>query len=88
LTHTQARAPTDQRAPITPIGALAYLANLGRAADQIGGYLRAGRRPALVTGRDRIWIWRATLPITHSGMRSLWCLLSSYRSARSGRPAP
>jgi hypothetical protein len=36
LTHThQARAPTDQRAPITPIGAVAYLANLGRAADQI-----------------------------------------------------
>jgi hypothetical protein len=41
LTHThQARAPTDQRAPITPIGLVAYLANLGRAADQIGGYLR------------------------------------------------
>jgi hypothetical protein len=38
LTHThQARAPTDQRAPITPIGAVAYLANLGRATDQIDG---------------------------------------------------
>ena len=41
MTHThQARASTDQRAPITPIGLVAYLANLGRAADQIGGYLR------------------------------------------------
>jgi hypothetical protein len=26
--------------PITPIGAAAYLANLGRAADQIGGTAR------------------------------------------------
>ena len=41
MTHThQAWAPTDQHAPITPIGAVAYLANLDRAADQIGGYLR------------------------------------------------
>jgi hypothetical protein len=40
LTHAhQARAPTDQRAPITRIGAVVYLANLGRAADQIGGYI-------------------------------------------------
>jgi hypothetical protein len=39
LTHThQAQAPTDQRAPITAIGLVAYLANLGRAADRIGGY--------------------------------------------------
>jgi hypothetical protein len=38
LTHThQARAPRHQRTPITPIGAVAYLADLGRAADQIGG---------------------------------------------------
>src|SRR5260370_22862879 len=27
-------------------------------------------------------------PIMQSGMRSLWCLLSSYRSDRSGRSAP
>jgi len=45
LTHThQARAPTDQRAPITPIGAVAYLAKLGRAADQIGGSTHAVAR--------------------------------------------
>jgi hypothetical protein len=37
LTHTyQARPPADQRAPITPIDVVAYLANLGRPADQIG----------------------------------------------------
>jgi hypothetical protein len=39
-TNTKTDLPRRPRnsAPITPIGAAAYLANLGRAADQIGGY--------------------------------------------------